>query len=127
MAAKRILLVEDDRAVRFMLTLVLRGESYVVDSVESAVAALSYLARERYDLVISDWRLPDGDGLEIADEAAELGAKTIVMSGDLFQIPSEVRNRHEHKFLMKPMRPSELVNAVHCSIHGGRRVVQRKR
>jgi DNA-binding response OmpR family regulator len=127
MAAKRILLVEDDRAVRFMLAHVLLGESYVVDSVESAVVALSYLARERYDLVISDWRLPDGDGLEIADEAAELGAKTIVMSGDLFGIPSEVRDRHAHEFLMKPMRPSELLNAVHRVIDGGRGAVQRKR
>jgi DNA-binding NtrC family response regulator len=72
------------------------------------------LAKERYDLAICDWRLPDGDGLTVADEAIEQGAKTIVISGHLFQIPAQAQERHE--FLMKPMRPPELVAAVKRAI-----------
>ena len=72
------------------------------------------MIRLPYDLVISDWRIPDGNGLLLADIAAELGAKTMVMSGYLFQMPGGRADRHET--LMKPLRPSEIVAAVERSI-----------
>ena len=40
-----------------------------------------------YALVITDWRLPDGDGMIVADWEKEIGAKTFVMSGYLFEMP----------------------------------------
>jgi DNA-binding response OmpR family regulator len=63
-----------------------------------------------YALVIADWRLPDGDGMVIAEAAADLGANTFVMSGYLFQMPGGRADNHET--LMKPIRPRELVEAV---------------
>jgi two-component system response regulator HydG len=110
MPGKRILLVEDDAAVRGMLDTALMGEGYAVDQADTAARARSRLDAARYDLVVADWRLPDGNGLDIADLAADNGIKTILMSGYLFQIPAEKTTRHE--LLMKPMRPSELVQAV---------------
>ena len=64
--------------------------------------------------MIADWRLPDGDGTVIAEAAADLGAKTFVMSGYLFQMPGGRAERHDT--LMKPIRPHELVAAVERSI-----------
>jgi two-component system response regulator HydG len=125
MAAKRILLVEDDRVVRFMLTHVLFDESYIVDGAASVSDALSQFARERYDLVIADWRLPDGSGLAIVDLAAGFGAKTIVISGYLFRLTFEAHEKH--KFLMKPVRPSKLVKAVRRAIDDGRGAARRGR
>jgi hypothetical protein len=52
----------------------------------------------------------DGDGTVIAEAAADLGAKTFVMSGYLFQMPGGRAERHYT--LMKPIRPRELVEAV---------------
>jgi DNA-binding response OmpR family regulator len=110
---KRILLVEDDE-VRELLALALRSEGYVVDTAASASRALLNLTQSSYDLVIADWRLPDGDGTLIANFAEQLGAKTLVMSGYLFHMP---RGRlDERQMLMKPVRPSELVVAVRESI-----------
>jgi two-component system response regulator HydG len=110
MPAKRLLLVEDDADVRFILDSALRGEGYAVDAVDTAARGRSRLDAFRYELVIADWRLPDGNGLDIADLAADSGMKAILMSGYLFQIPAEKITRHE--LLMKPMRPSELIDAV---------------
>jgi len=110
MPETRILLVEDDADVRGMLETALRGQGYAVDIAATAERARSRLDALRYDLVVADWRLPDGNGLEIADLAADSGAKTILMSGYLFQIPAEKTTRHE--LLMKPMRPSELIDAI---------------
>src|SRR2546423_10891085 len=74
MAAKRILLVEDEEEIADILALVLRGEGYVVDTAATVAQARRQLRSLRYALVNSDLRLPDGDGLEIVDRAAELGA-----------------------------------------------------
>jgi len=111
---KRILLVEDDAAIHELLAAVLHGEGYRVDVATTVAEATAFLDESSYALVIADWRLPDGNGLLIADIAAELGAETMVMSGYLFQMPGGRADRHET--LMKPLRPSELVAAVERSI-----------
>ena len=111
MAAKRILLVEDEEEIADILALVLRGEGYVVDTAATVAQARGHLRSLRYALVNSDLRLPDGDGLEIVDRAAELGARTSILSGYVLQLSPEAADRHE--VLMKPMRPSEFVAAVH--------------
>jgi DNA-binding response OmpR family regulator len=113
MTEKRILLVEDEAITRDLLEDVLLAEGYRLDAASTVVEAITCLGRKTYALVIADWRLPDGDGLLVADMASEQGAKTFVMSGYLLQIPSW---RAEHESLMKPLRPSEIVQAVERAI-----------
>lgn len=114
MSQKRILLVEDEPDIHTLLAHVLMDAGYAVDVAETVAAAWQYLDAQSYALVITDWRLPDGDGTVIAEAAAHLGAKTFVMSGYLFQMPGGRAERHET--LMKPIRPRELVAAVERSI-----------
>ena len=114
MAAKRILLVEDEAGISDFLEIALRGEGYEVDVAATATQAWACLDAHRYALVITDWRLPDGDGLLIADGAAQLGAKTLLMSGYLFHMPGG--RAEQHQTLMKPIRPSEIVALVQHSI-----------
>src|SRR5260370_12508134 len=106
MAEKRILLVEDERAIHELLTHALRSEGYLVDVAITLAEAWQELDKRPYDLVIADWRLPDGDGTVIADAAAQLGAKTCVMSGYLFRIPGGRAELHET--LMNPLNPTEI-------------------
>ena len=51
------------------------------------------------------------DPEELVHRAAELGSRTSILSGYVFQLSPEAGDRHE--VLMKPMRPSEFVAAVH--------------
>jgi DNA-binding response OmpR family regulator len=113
---KRVLLLDDDVDVRDLCTLALRGAGFVVDPVNTVATASARLKGMKYDVVIADWRLPDGEGLTIADAAADLGAKTIIYSSYLFQIEAGTVLRHV--LLMKPMRPSEFVAAVQGCISG---------
>ncbi len=117
MTNKRILLVEDDPDLGFLLTHVLSDAGYVVDLATTRREAGEYLEERQYALVIADWKLPDGDGVMIADAASGQGAKTIVMSGYLLQMPGSKADAH--LTLMKPVRPDELVDAVRRAI--GRR------
>src|ERR1051326_4096562 len=110
MPGKRILLVEDDPVVSELSQNVLLRAGYAVDVAATVAEAMQLLGINDYGLVIADWRLPDGDGLLVAETGAELGAKTFVMSGFLLQMPGGRAERHET--LMKPVRPSELVDAV---------------
>lgn len=107
---QRILLVEDDD-VGILLTHVLSGEGYLVDLATTTAEAWAHLDAHQYALVIADWRLPDGNGMAIADAASHLGAKTVVMTGYLFQMPGG--RAYSHDTLMKPVRPNELIDVVH--------------
>jgi two-component system, NtrC family, response regulator HydG len=107
---KRILLLEDDRNVADLLMHVLHAGGYVVDVVRTVAEAKRSLDEDDYQLLIADWRLPDGDGTAVADDAASRGVKTALLTGYAFQMPPEKAARYE--VWMKPMRPSELLTAV---------------
>jgi DNA-binding response OmpR family regulator len=116
LARKRILLVEDDDIVLTMLDSVLSTVGYAVDTAMTAATARAHPAATSYSLVIADWRLPDGDGAVVADCAAELGAKTVLISGYRREMSREVRG--SHPFMMKPIRIGPLLSCV-CDAIGG--------
>ena len=115
MAEDRILLIEDEATSRELLTYVLEGEGFAVDAVENAAAAMARLQSGDYAVVIADWLLPDGNGIDVADRAKELGAKTFIVSGYLIGLPAGARDRHV--LFRKPVRPEELATAVRDAIH----------
>jgi two-component system KDP operon response regulator KdpE len=65
MDAGRILVVDDEPAIRRLLRNTLRVHDYTVLEAATVAEALELLARERVDLLILDLGLPDGDGLEV--------------------------------------------------------------
>ncbi|HEY8521816.1 MAG TPA: sigma 54-interacting transcriptional regulator [Gammaproteobacteria bacterium] len=64
----RILLVDDDPGLLRLLSIRLRAEQYEVEAVESAAAALAALPRFRPDLVITDLRMENMDGIGLLKE-----------------------------------------------------------
>ena len=115
MPENRILLVEDEATSREILTHVLRGEGYSVDSVATAGAATICLRSIPYALVIADWVLPDGDGIDVADAAAvEFGCKTMIVTGYTSNLPVGASERHQ--LFAKPVAPAALAAAVRGAI-----------
>jgi two-component system phosphate regulon response regulator PhoB len=64
-APKRILLVEDEAAIRQMLVFNLTRAGFEVDEAEDCRTARQRIADVRPDLVLMDWMLPDSSGLEL--------------------------------------------------------------
>jgi DNA-binding response OmpR family regulator len=98
-----ILLVEDDEQVCDVLGEFLRDSGYQVDVAGTVSAACSLLADSRaYNLVVTDGRLPDGNGLMIAQRASEQSLKVILISG----FPQELAaaERAQYPVLAKPFR-----------------------
>ena len=114
----RILLVEDDADVRFAIEHVLLDAGYEVDATGTASGGREMLRCRSYDLVIADARLPDGTGLDVADQAIENGGRALVMTGYAFTLPRASGNRYE--ILLKPLRPREIIVAVERALsdHG---------
>jgi DNA-binding response OmpR family regulator len=106
-----ILLVEDDEQVCDILGEFLRDSGYQVDVAGTVTAACSLLAGDRtYNLVVTDGRLPDGNGLMIAQRASEQSIKVIIISG----FPQELAaaERAQYPVLAKPFRLAVLSNVI---------------
>ena len=80
--APRLLVVDDEPDLRTLYELTLLREGYEVECVGSVAEAWALLERQRYALLISDMRLPDGTGLELLHrlEAAARPERTVVIT-----------------------------------------------
>jgi DNA-binding NtrC family response regulator len=106
-----ILLVEDDEQVCDILGEFLRDSGYQVDVAGTVTAACSLLAGgHTYNLVVTDGRLPDGNGLMIAQCASEQSIKVIIISG----FPQELAaaERAQYPVLAKPFRLAVLSDII---------------
>ena len=71
MASERILIVDDEDGMRRLLGRVLTREGYDTSTVGSGVEALRLVANERFDLVVTDIKMPEMDGLQLLENLKE--------------------------------------------------------
>jgi EAL domain-containing protein (putative c-di-GMP-specific phosphodiesterase class I)/CheY-like chemotaxis protein len=79
----KVLVVDDEPAIRRVLSDFLKMEGFAVDTAADGEAAVARLSADQYDVVISDLKMPKLGGLELLGEVAKLNpeALTIVMTG----------------------------------------------
>jgi two-component system, NtrC family, response regulator HydG len=111
---RHILLIEDSEDVRDLVAEILREADYEVDAAATMSDGIALLHLRQYDLVISDAKLPDGSGIDIADAATDRGAATIIITGYDFTLAPEQRTRY--KIMLKPFLPVELIHAVESAL-----------
>jgi two-component system cell cycle response regulator CpdR len=75
----RILLAEDDSVMREYLTRALERSGYAVTAVDRGTAALPLVETEHFDLLLTDIVMPEMDGIELAQKAAEIAPAMRVM------------------------------------------------
>ncbi|PYQ37913.1 MAG: Fis family transcriptional regulator, partial [Acidobacteria bacterium] len=76
---KKILVVDDEPSMRELLAIMLRREGFGVEVAESRAAAARILATGPFHLVITDVKLPDGDGIEILRHLKAAAPETVVI------------------------------------------------
>ncbi len=111
----RILVVDDDPGLLRLLTIRLRAENYDVEAVENGVQALAAASRFRPDLVISDLRMDQLDGIGLLKELQNRwpGLKVIMLTAH-GTIPDAVQATQmgAFGFLTKPVEKQELLSQV---------------
>ena len=75
--ASRVLVVDDERSMRELLSIVLRRDGYEVLVAADGKAALDVLKRERVDVLITDIRMPELSGVEVLAEAKKIDPSII--------------------------------------------------
>lgn len=111
----RILVVDDDPGLLRLLTIRLRAENYEVEAVESGAQALAAASRFRPDLVVTDLRMDEMDGIGLLKELQNRypGLKVIILTAH-GTIPDAVQATQmgAFGFLTKPVDKQELLDQV---------------
>ena len=111
----RILLAEDDDAMRHYLARALERSGYAVIAVDRGTAALPLLETERFDLLLTDIVMPEMDGIELAQNAAKIAPDTRVMFITGFAavaLAAAEKAPAGSKVLSKPIHLREIVSEV---------------
>ena len=112
--ASKILLAEDDDAMRVYLERALTAAGYDVDSVDRGSEAIPLLEAGHYDLLLSDIVMPEMDGIELAQRCNEISPSTKVMfiTGFAAVTLKASREQPQAKVLSKPFHLRDLVLEV---------------
>jgi len=105
--AKRVLIVDDDETVRDSLNDFLEFHGFAVAAVASAPRALEVLAKDEFDLVISDLVMPQMDGISLTKAIRESGkdVPVLVMTGFAsIEYAVESMKAGATDFLTKPLK-----------------------
>ncbi|HEY8369820.1 MAG TPA: sigma-54 dependent transcriptional regulator [Thermodesulfobacteriota bacterium] len=123
--AERVLIVDDEESMRFVLRRALEKEGYDVEVATTGEAALALAAEQRFDLVLLDIRMPGVSGLDVLSTLRSNGAASAEANGGRGQTPTgpeviiltaqntmknavEAMKRGAYDYLTKPVDLDEL-------------------
>ena len=110
--SERILIADDDDALRESLEMVLSAEGYEVVTARDGQAALALVEAQPVDLVLCDVRMPGMDGLELLPQLVRRlpGVPVLLMSAyGSADLAVEAMRRGAYDYLAKPFQPSEVL------------------
>jgi CheY-like chemotaxis protein len=116
---KKVLVVDDDPVISKSFNRVLAGKGYIVVSAENGQEALNKVAKEEYDAVFTDIRMPGVDGIEVAEQmrAKHPWTPVVIITG--YGSPdNEARAEAAgvSGFLRKPLSPEMIETSVKAAI-----------
>lgn len=75
----KILVIDDEAAIRRILKEILEHEQYQVDDAASAIEALPLVKENEYDAILCDIKMPQMDGIEFLEEAKKISDTPVIM------------------------------------------------
>jgi two-component system, OmpR family, response regulator len=114
-AARRVLIVDDDRALRLLVATLLEEAGYVTDQAADGIDALRKLQAHQADLVLLDIGLPGMSGLDVLAEARALApaSRVVMMTAD--DTPETLLRAvrgQAHRYVRKPVLAGKIVELV---------------
>ena len=117
---KRILIVDDELLIRDILYDCFSSHDYQISMAESGEKALDILGKEKIDCILTDLKMPDMDGLELADRASEIAQKkvpVIVMTGfPSLESAIEALRKRVYDYFVKPFNINRVYSTVEKAI-----------
>jgi len=115
----RILLIDDEEIVSRRLRPALEREGYEVESFLVGKEALASIAAKDFDIVVTDMRIDEVDGLQVLEAARNKSSKTkvVLITGyATMELAREALAKGAFEVLAKPFRPQDLRDAISRAI-----------
>ena len=115
MNSHRIMVIDDEKIVGDMSKLSLEQEGYIVETFLNAEPALKRLQEEKFDVVVTDYKMKGIDGMEVLKTVKNLYPATQVIMITAFanlDAAIEALRRDVHDFFPKPVKIKELKASI---------------
>ncbi len=115
MASAKIMVIDDEKIVGDMAKLSLEQDGYEVETFLNAAPALKRLEEERFDIVVTDYKMKDIDGMEVLRVVKDRYPATQVIMITAFanlDAAIEALRGDVHDFFPKPVRIKELKESI---------------
>ncbi|AII50538.1 sigma-54-dependent transcriptional regulator [Hymenobacter sp. APR13] len=125
----RILIIDDEKAIRHTLKEILEYESYQVDQAEDGPTGLDMLIRDKYDVVLCDIKMPKMDGIEVLERArivAPDAAFIMVSAHGNVEMAVDATKKGAYDFLQKPPDLNRLLVTVRNALDRTKLVAETK-
>ena len=123
MTEPRVLVVDDEKSMRELLAITLERQGYEVSVAEDGEVAIQAVRRDGFDVIITDLRMPNADGLQVLRAAKEHTPETVVIvitAVGSTETAVEAMKLGAYDYITKPFKLDE----IHVII---RRALERKR
>jgi two-component system, NtrC family, response regulator AtoC len=117
--SERILIVDDEAAIRQSLEEALQNDGYDVDSAETGESALAKLHNASFDLVVTDLKMPGVSGLELLQAIRNQGKNTpVIMMTAYGDVETAVESMRlgAYDFIQKPFKLSTMRSQVRAAL-----------
>ncbi|HAG50039.1 MAG TPA: Fis family transcriptional regulator, partial [Deltaproteobacteria bacterium] len=111
----RILIIDDEPLMRISITDALVAEGYQVLGVESGREGIDFISKDNYDIIITDLKLPEVDGIEILKTALKQSPKAKVIMITAYgsvDTAVEAMKQGAYDYITKPFSMDELLIVV---------------
>ena len=107
-----ILIADDEKEIRETLSLVLEDEGFRCDAVADGAAAIEAVQEGRYDILISDLKMPEADGIEVLEKTKQLSSQTltiIITAHATVETAVEALRKGASDYILKPIDFEEVI------------------
>ena len=113
----RVLIVDDEPAIRKILARILANKGHQAQTVSNGKAALAMLQEKGYDLLVADLKMSGISGMELYQtlkrKRSEMADKTVFITGDtMTEETNEFLTSSGRPYLAKPFTPMEFLDII---------------
>lgn len=110
-SSPHLLIVDDEASMREVLEIMFSAEGYIVDVAADGAQALEKLQHRAYDLILSDMRMPEVDGLELLERIRNLHTETLVIMMTAYSTTAqavEAMKLGAYDYIVKPFNNEDI-------------------
>ena len=108
----KVLVVDDEKAIRDSLKIILEDEGYFADTAGDGEEALQKIKEQNFDIVISDIKMPKLDGMQLLDQVSKLSPDTFFIIMTAFASVNtaiDALRKGAFDYLIKPVEFDDLL------------------